>query len=437
MLVVNGERRGIPPTERMVLDWLRGWNGTYKIVGVAVSGCYVPDRRGGTRADETDLVVITPEACVVVEVKGITAPVGGILDCPPGGPWTLEGFDGSPLHVRAGDQNPLDQVSGAMYGLKNLTKRLGLETFVSGLVLIMTQPGQEITLRKEQSRTGMDVLVADPAELRAWFRRAARRKSVRGAEQTHALLEALNFGRSLTIADLVAEGFDSESPAPQHDWPTQPPHPSDQSPPITRLPTGEPSPQIPPSATANPDPEPSAHRLTIPPGLKSTPNPASGAATPTDEPSRHPKTPGLKPTPPPETAGPTHRLTNPPGLKSTPTPGPSPSTTTPTDGPTRRLTTPPGLRSSPPPEPPPTTTPPARSPARRRVPGLQAVVAVALLAVVAVVFWLVVHGRVGVGPGGAGTTTPVTPSVVEQSPQPPQAPPPPRPTACYPLQPNC
>ncbi|MFF0494478.1 NERD domain-containing protein [Nocardia sp. NPDC004068] len=374
----------------MVLDWLRGWNGTYKIVGVAVSGCYVPDRRGGTRADETDLVVITPEACVVVEVKGITAPVGGILDCPPGGPWTLEGFDGSPLHVRAGDQNPLDQVSGAMYGLKNLTKRLGLETFVSGLVLIMTQPGQEITLRKEQSRTGMDVLVADPAELRAWFRRAARRKSVRGAEQTHALLEALNFGRSLSIADLVAEGFGSESPAPQQDWPLQPPHPTDQSPPITRLPTGEPSPQIPPSATANPDPEPSAHRLT-----------------------------------------------NPPGLKSTPTPGPSPRVTTPTDNPARRLTTPPGLRSSPPPEPPPPTTPPARSPARRRVPGLRAVVAVVLLAVVAVVFWLVVHGRVGVGPGGAGTTTPVTPSVVEQSPQPPQAPPPPRPTACYPLQPNC
>jgi len=70
MLVVNGDRSGIPPTERIVLDWLRTWNGAYTIGGVAISGCYLPDRRRGRRATEADLVVITPHACVVIEVKG-------------------------------------------------------------------------------------------------------------------------------------------------------------------------------------------------------------------------------------------------------------------------------------------------------------------------------------------------------------------------------
>ncbi|WP_067464028.1 nuclease-related domain-containing protein [Nocardia amamiensis] len=68
MLVIN-ERTTAPRSEQRVLDWLRSWTGQYVIVGLAISGCYVPDRNRKGEAQEADLVVITPRAAVVIEVK--------------------------------------------------------------------------------------------------------------------------------------------------------------------------------------------------------------------------------------------------------------------------------------------------------------------------------------------------------------------------------
>lgn len=48
MLVVN-ERAAVTRSEQCVLDWMRTWTGQYVIVGLAISGCYLPDRNCGGR----------------------------------------------------------------------------------------------------------------------------------------------------------------------------------------------------------------------------------------------------------------------------------------------------------------------------------------------------------------------------------------------------
>ncbi|WP_067891690.1 nuclease-related domain-containing protein [Nocardia vaccinii] len=213
MLVLNGDRGGIPSTEKIILDWLRAWNGADMVGGVAISGCYLTDRRHGRRATETDLVVITPHTCVVVEVKGITLPVGGVMSCPANGPWSIPGVAGSPVHVRANDLNPLNQVREGTFNLKNLAKRIGIDAFVSGLVLIVPHQGRSVTVATQDLPTGTDVLAGSASELLAWFGKSGRRAAAWTAEQAHALLTVLNFGEAVTIAELAAQGFSAAQPA--------------------------------------------------------------------------------------------------------------------------------------------------------------------------------------------------------------------------------
>ena len=93
MLVIN-ERAVMPRSEQRVLDWMRTWTGQYVIVGLAISGCRVPDREGDAR--EADLVVITPRAVLVIEVEG-TVPdaTTGVLSVRPDGRWRLSGLRGT------------------------------------------------------------------------------------------------------------------------------------------------------------------------------------------------------------------------------------------------------------------------------------------------------------------------------------------------------
>ncbi|MFE3052441.1 hypothetical protein [Nocardia sp. NPDC059239] len=199
-------------------DWLRIWNGDYRIGGIAISGCYIPDRRPGTssNATEADLVIITPQLCVVIQVEGLTEPVDGQMTCPADGPWTHSAIEGPPVHVRRNDTNPLDRVSAGTVNLKNLTRqdRIG-DTFVSGLVLVTPPDGHTLTLATTWMPTGIDVRVGTLSDLRLWFYiRAARRPPVWTAEQVHALLRALNLADTVSFADLAAEGFACAAPSP-------------------------------------------------------------------------------------------------------------------------------------------------------------------------------------------------------------------------------
>ncbi|WP_327109923.1 NERD domain-containing protein [Nocardia sp. NBC_01730] len=211
MLVIN-ERTAAPRSEQRVLDWMRTWTGQYVIVGLAISGCYLPDHNGEGEAREADLVVITPRAAVVVGVKG-TAPeaMTGVLSVQANGRWRLSGFEGDPIHVRDHDSSPFDQVSSNVLNLEELVRKHHADAFVDGLIVVVPPRDSNITLNIETRRRGCGVLLgSSPRELRAWFHRTVSRKLIWTAERVHALLGDLDLADQVTLEDLVADGFPLE-----------------------------------------------------------------------------------------------------------------------------------------------------------------------------------------------------------------------------------
>ncbi|MGX1762536.1 nuclease-related domain-containing protein [Nocardia brasiliensis] len=195
----------MPATERRVLGWLRN----YSAPGIAIAGCNIPQRRGRT-SYEADLVVITPETCAVIEVKGLTTDNGGQLNCPANGRWNIDNLPDDPVHVRKGDTSPLDQVTGRMYDLKHLTEQAGGQgLFIAGLVLVIPR-NAEVTLNKGPMPTGRDVLLGNnPAGLLGWLRAAARRREAPWtAELVVAVLKSLGItDTTISYEQLLAQGF--------------------------------------------------------------------------------------------------------------------------------------------------------------------------------------------------------------------------------------
>ncbi|MEU4345089.1 NERD domain-containing protein [Nocardia sp. NPDC023852] len=237
MLVIN-EHTKAPRPEQRVLDWMRTWTGQYVIVGLAISGCYLPDRNGKTAAQETDLVVITPRAAVVVEVKG-TAPeaMTGVLSVQANGRWRLSGFEGDPIPVRDNDSSPFDQVSSNVVDLAELVCKHHVDAFVDGLIVVVPPRDSNITLNIETRRRGCGVVLgASPRELRAWFHRTASRKLIWTAERVYALLGDLNLADQVTLEELVADGFPLErklragTALPTFESATREPRPVDDTP---------------------------------------------------------------------------------------------------------------------------------------------------------------------------------------------------------------
>ncbi|MBF6358261.1 NERD domain-containing protein [Nocardia higoensis] len=231
MLVLRGDRQGIPETELKVLDWLRASD----LAGVVVSGAQVQSsnrrHRGSRRwlndSVEADLIVITPQACIVIEVKGIKKPVSGVLSCPVNGRWTMPGVD-EPVNVRGRDTNPIDQAKEAMFGFKGLVDKAspGPGTFVLALVVVMPIPGYTVTLNPGEISMppGCEILLAPHRDaLHRWFApeprgakgafhraRAYRPEAPWTAERVMRVLDALMHTHDVTINDLTKHGFLTE-----------------------------------------------------------------------------------------------------------------------------------------------------------------------------------------------------------------------------------
>jgi hypothetical protein len=214
MLIINGDR-AMSGAEKVVLARLRA----SKAPGVAVSGCYVPGRaRPGGRAvgQEADVVLFTPAGPVCIEVKGIVKyAASGALACGPNGRWQLTDIEGDPVHVRGNDANPLDQLAGGMYGLKEIAETAtGGEVFVPGLVVIVPNKGT-ITLDKGTipMPTGRDVILE--TELAGWLASSARRPPTWTASGVYAVLDRLDLAEGTVTYDaLVGAGFSDQPPAP-------------------------------------------------------------------------------------------------------------------------------------------------------------------------------------------------------------------------------
>ena len=216
MQVINGNRPKMSGAERAVITWLEN---DCPIPGIAFSGCHVTDR-DGRGSQEADLVVFTPETAACVEVKGIRKRhTSGTLSCPVNGRWNLPGIEGDPVHVRAGDTNPLEQLAGVMYSFKHLAAQTAdHDMFIAGLVLVVPNGG---SLRLDKGPvpmpTGRDVLLGDDADdLFNWLRIATRRREQPWtAELVTDIAAALGMTDSVSRDELAAIGFPTAAaPAP-------------------------------------------------------------------------------------------------------------------------------------------------------------------------------------------------------------------------------
>ncbi|MFJ4655378.1 hypothetical protein ACIP5Y_29210 [Nocardia sp. NPDC088792] len=198
--VRNDDPSRLSSTERTVVNWLKSWSGPHAVPGIAVVQC-----------QDADVVVWTPQTCVVVGVHGFTERVNGTLTCAQDEPWTV---DGKPAPID-GDADPLERVRRQTVDLAHqLRSAPGREHVpVSGLVLLVPQLGSRVKLEKGPLPAGIDVLIGDgPSSLRAYFTKLAEGADPSwDAAQVGQALGALGFAAAATYSDLVSEGF----PAPE------------------------------------------------------------------------------------------------------------------------------------------------------------------------------------------------------------------------------
>ncbi|WP_040809339.1 hypothetical protein [Nocardia concava] len=204
--VRNDDPSRLSSTERTVVNWLKSWSGPHAVPGIAVVQC-----------QDADVVVWTPQTCVVVGVHGFAERVTGTLSCAQDQPWTV---DGKPAPLD-GDADPLERVRQQTVDLAmQLRSAPGREHVpVSGLVLLVPQLGSRVKLEKGALPAGIDVLIGDgPSSLRAYFTKLAEGAAPSwDAAQVGQALGALGFAAAATYSDLVAEGFpvpDSARDAP-------------------------------------------------------------------------------------------------------------------------------------------------------------------------------------------------------------------------------
>ncbi|MFE2994032.1 hypothetical protein ACFXG4_03320 [Nocardia sp. NPDC059246] len=204
--VRNDDPSRLSSTERTVVNWLKSWSGPHAVPGIAVVQC-----------QDADVVVWTPQTCVVVGVHGFTERVTGTLACAQDQPWTV---DGKPAPID-GDADPLERVRRQTVDLAGqLRSAPGREHVpVSGLVLLVPQLGSRVKLEKGALPAGIDVLIGDgPSSLRAYFTTLAEgARASWDAGQVGQALGSLGFAAAATYSDLVSEGFpvpDSARDAP-------------------------------------------------------------------------------------------------------------------------------------------------------------------------------------------------------------------------------
>ncbi|WP_282786142.1 NERD domain-containing protein, partial [Nocardia sp. CC201C] len=214
MKVRNDDPSRLSSTERTVVNWLKSWSGPHAVPGIAVVQC-----------QDADVVVWTPQTCVVIAVHGFTERVNGTLHCAEDEPWTV---DENPAPVD-GDGNPLERVRRQTTELaRQLRAAPGREHVpVSGLVLLVPQLGSRLKLTKGAMPPGIDVLLGDgPSSLRAYFTGLADGADPAwDAAQVGQALGALGFAAAATHSDLVLEGFDppaaNRTPPPPNSVPAR------------------------------------------------------------------------------------------------------------------------------------------------------------------------------------------------------------------------
>ncbi|RMI30286.1 hypothetical protein EBN03_21770, partial [Nocardia stercoris] len=209
--VRNDDPSRLSATEQTVVNWLKSWRGAHALPGIAV-----------VKARGTDAVVWTPDACVVVSVKGFSERVTGTLTVSADQPWTL-GDGIAPLEGQVDGTEAMTAIRERTAEIEELLRSApGREhVTVLGIVLIIPLLGTRITLDKGPLPEDIDVVVGDgPSSLRTYFTRIGRDDEdgigpVAGhwdASQVGQALGALGYAAAASYSELISEGFPAPDP---------------------------------------------------------------------------------------------------------------------------------------------------------------------------------------------------------------------------------
>ncbi|MFC9517055.1 nuclease-related domain-containing protein [Nocardiaceae bacterium NPDC056970] len=219
MLVRVANEAGLSGAEQAVVGWIRSWQQTTPLPGLAVVNCRIPTRSGYR---QVDAIVWTPYACIVLEIKGFRSPQSGTLRVPVNAAWTVGGRPAE-LYTHRSSTNPLDQLETNCYAVKNAIVAGGVDrVFVHGAVVVMPYSPAEITLARVgpqnrvgdladrvELRRGIDVVVGSDTRLRHFLDSVGGPgRAVRWSASTMvSTFEALGLPDVPNADELLREGF--------------------------------------------------------------------------------------------------------------------------------------------------------------------------------------------------------------------------------------
>lgn len=219
MLLRVANEAGLSGAEQAVVGWIRSWQESDPLAGLAVVNCRVPTRSGYR---QVDAIVWTPYGCVVLEIKGFRSPQSGTLRVPINAAWTVGGRPAE-LYTQRSSANPLDQLETNCYAVKNGIVAAGVDrVFVHGAVVVMPFSPAEITLARVgpqnrvgdladrvELRSGIHVVVGGDARLRQFLDSVGSpRRTVQWSASTMvSAFEALGLPDVPSVDELVREGF--------------------------------------------------------------------------------------------------------------------------------------------------------------------------------------------------------------------------------------
>ncbi|WP_052589430.1 nuclease-related domain-containing protein [Luteipulveratus mongoliensis] len=209
-------------SEEEFASGLEEWVGEDAVPGIAIAQPTTPSG--------VDFLVVTPYACTIVEIKGVTRAARGVVDIPAGSAWKANGEDLN-LHLTGEGPNPIGQVQKYARSFGPRLRQDHLEgAYVDSLVLIVQSREAQAHEESERLRLRDESGLATVADTRVNVAVYARGQNIKGALKyfrqaglyrgsvwdipaVHQLFEILEIDSCPTEQELLDEGFERDAGA--------------------------------------------------------------------------------------------------------------------------------------------------------------------------------------------------------------------------------
>ncbi len=266
---------GLSGAEQRVVDVARSMTGKeYKMPGLLLANVNVAER-GDRGSRQVDGILISPHGLVVLEVKGFTRTQPGTVHAPLNGTWTVDGQPAA-IYSSDGEANPLQQVQGAVYAVKNALTAADVDPgFVVGLVVLV---GRDLRLTGSKLGNGFDLVLGTRSKLRRYLHEMATQTKIWDADRVIEVCKALQMAEFAPdhpelLDPISGGGFPELLTQPRRQSPLRP-----ESPPPPHTPPG---PTRPPQDTTTRPPHagapPRSSRASPPPPRQGPPRPSHAA----------------------------------------------------------------------------------------------------------------------------------------------------------------